>query len=155
MSERLILFTGAMVRAILAGAKSSTRRVIKPQPAADMVPWGNNQLINGFALFCESRHQRQGEKGRTEHIKCPYGNVGERLRASGLTLQITAVRVERLQDIDEAAVIAEGVWPEGWAYGDGKPQKKFAVQWDATNAKRGFGWDANPWVWVIDFMRVG
>ena len=78
--------------------------------------------------------------------------------ASRILLEITAVRVERVQDISEEDVQAEGIalqpWagegPEGWPKTAG-----FAQLWDSLNAKRGHGWDANPFVWAITFKRVG
>ena len=178
MNERPILFTGAMVRAILDGTKSATRRVVKVHADHTKCPYGNvgdrlwvrETWHPAFRFGTEyeieykadgaSRMIDAGWNGPTPLIDAAIAK-GWQLPstiprwASRIALQITAVRVERLQMIDEAAVIAEGVWPEGWAYGDGKPQKKFRAQWDAINAKRGFGWDANPWVWVIDFTRLG
>lgn len=92
--------------------------------------------------------------------------------ASRITLELTGVRVERVQEISEADAIAEGIersdnlglrsWPYLGAPHPVKGTPKVfatAVQayrslWDALNAKRGFGWDANPWVWVLDFQRV-
>jgi hypothetical protein len=72
--------------------------------------------------------------------------------ASRLTLEVTDVRVERLQQIGELEAENEiGVTP--YALGsDAIP--RFVEGWDALNAKRGFGWYANPWVWVVSFRRV-
>lgn len=88
--------------------------------------------------------------------------------ASRITLEITNIRVERLQDISEEDAQAEGVerpildvlppaavtdiWPfhpHTGEYRDG-----FRELWDSINAKRGYGWDLNPWVWVIEFKKV-
>jgi hypothetical protein len=71
--------------------------------------------------------------------------------ASRITLEITAVRVERLQDISEADALAEGV---ALAAYDEYATEAFARLWDGINAKRGFGWAMNPYVWVLDFRRV-
>ncbi|WP_340109474.1 hypothetical protein [Pikeienuella sp. HZG-20] len=73
--------------------------------------------------------------------------------ASRLTLTVTDVRVQRVQDISEEDALAEGVerlrYPErgdwGW------PQERFRDLWDGLNAKRGFGWDVNPWVAALTF----
>lgn len=67
-------------------------------------------------------------------------------------LEITDIRVERVRDISEADAEAEGVKPtqhplEGHI-------ESFAKLWDEINAKRGFAWYANPWVWVVEFKRV-
>jgi hypothetical protein len=66
--------------------------------------------------------------------------------ASRLTLRIESVRVERLQEITSDDIAAEGL--DIGDYGS------FAALWDKLNAKRGYGWETNPWVWVISFARV-
>lgn len=108
--------------------------------------------------------------------------------ASRLTLRITDIRVERLQEISETDAVAEGVPPHEYAIGPlgvradsircvhcGKLRSDhvgqamvcfggngtcwngntarggFGVLWDSINSKRGYGWDVNPWVWVIEF----
>jgi uncharacterized protein YhfF len=68
---------------------------------------------------------------------------------SRLTLRITDVRVERVQDISEEDALAEG---EGFE--DGYPQQDFAEMWDSFNAKSGYSWESNPWVWVIEFEVI-
>lgn len=81
--------------------------------------------------------------------------------ASRITLEIVNVRVERVQDISEEDAIAEGVdrYCEGWksyTVRDGRVTTAVAsyrTLWDSLNAKRGFGWDKNPWVWVVEFKR--
>lgn len=72
---------------------------------------------------------------------------------------ITAISVERVQDITLYEIAREGVmWPGETmgktGYFEHEYPKVFARLWDSINAKRGFGWDANPWVWVISFVRV-
>src|SRR5690606_20772737 len=81
--------------------------------------------------------------------------------ASRITLEITDVRVERLQDITEADIIAEGCTVDAVARWAGVPwsdmptlHHAFRVGWDRLNARRGYGWDANPWVWAITFRRL-
>lgn len=88
--------------------------------------------------------------------------------ASRLTLEIVDIRVERVQAITRADARAEGVshvwtWskernetnPEYFARGVLNPYvANYSVLWDSINAKRGYGWDVNPWVWVIEFKKV-
>jgi hypothetical protein len=77
--------------------------------------------------------------------------------AAGLFIKVKNVRVERLQDISEEDVKAEGVSvPPLPTCADPSLKRRceFASLWDDLYAKRGYGWDSNPWVWVIEFMRV-
>ncbi len=76
--------------------------------------------------------------------------------ASRITLEVTDVRVERVQDISEVNAKAEGVEPDPpkhWFYASNRISK-FQSLWDSLNAKRGYGWAVNPWVWVVEFKRV-
>lgn len=177
MKERPILFRGEMVRAILSGIKTQTRRVLKPQPS--------------FVNQCGIPFYPDG-KGPVDYRDCPYGQPGDRLWvretwmkpeggaldyrakwtprderkmpvhekwrpsifmprwASRITLGITDVRVERLQMITDSDSLAEGA---GHLY-DAEvecPRAGFARLWDSINAKRGCGWNTNPWVWVVKF----
>jgi len=86
--------------------------------------------------------------------------------ASRITLEITGVRVERIQNVTDAKVRAEGVLPvhhlDSVDYFPGfatrmveLPVEVFPGKWDAIYEAKGFGWDANPWVWVIEFERPG
>jgi hypothetical protein len=93
--------------------------------------------------------------------------------ASRITLEITNVRVERLLSISRADARAEGASPwwlgadgckeieHGYEYSiENVPEEKrnyrrwFQILWDSINAKRGYGWNVNPYVWVIEFERV-
>lgn len=76
--------------------------------------------------------------------------------ASRITLEITNIRAERLQEITEDDAKAEGPnqhhsWPDNyyctWI-------GAFHALWDSINAKRGYPWESNPWVWVIEFRRI-
>jgi hypothetical protein len=91
--------------------------------------------------------------------------------ASRITLEIVDVRVQRVQEISEEDAKAEGLCsfsPEfgshGLVYGWGGeringftswayPKDAFWALWDSINAKRGYGWDTNCWVWVIEFRN--
>ena len=231
MKERPILFSAPMVRAILEGKKTQTRRVIKPQPEnlvegkAINIPYGYYpDRYNGENLwtFWGPKGSKDQGKCTLPLSKCPYGQRGDRLwvreafhicphhedyfyraddenlplkckahtkwkpsihmprRASRITLEITGIRVERLQDISEEDAVAEGV-PEDMTYvpiqigheatealKDGghthflermvNPpitqdwRQGFFRLWESINGKKSL--DANPWVWVVEFKKV-
>jgi len=218
MKERPILFSAPMVRAILDGSKTQTRRVVKPQPPATVRDFCtfHNPKGEGLAHFAFDPVERELQDW---FAVCPYGQPGDRLwvretfspiypqdptynggrpieydysatykhgdrlgdslgikkvwkpsihmprAASRITLEITGVRVERLQDISEADVIAEGIRrrPLGFRVElSGAPKHEsrsfytaisaFRFLWESINGPG--SWDANPWVWVIDFKQV-
>lgn len=89
--------------------------------------------------------------------------------ASRLTLEIVSLRAERLQDITFDSCLAEGiVWTEQWDTCKGETitgdsmdeawdqytREAYRDAWDAINAKRGYSWDSNPWVWVLQTKLV-
>lgn len=75
--------------------------------------------------------------------------------ASRITLEITGVRVERVQEITGADAVSEGVCDaEDCKMADFVHRAMYEKLWDSINAKRGYGWDAKPWVWVIEFRRL-
>jgi hypothetical protein len=81
--------------------------------------------------------------------------------ASRINLEITEIRVERLQKISGFDARAEGYpedMPDHTLMHDGggkKTRQWFRQGWDSINAKRGFSWESNPWVWVIGFQKIG
>jgi hypothetical protein len=203
MTERPILFSGEMVKAILSGAKSQTRRVIKPQP---------HQRESGYWWFAKNCFASNTTLlGEVMEGFCPYGQPGDRLWvretwgysaklpasshsssdsitwvtrpgwrgykadnpdgnwcwkpsihmprwASRLTLRIRSVRVERVQDISEADAMAEGVNMEAVFEYEGQAgetaRRRFRALWDSINGRRGFPWESNPFVWIIEFDRI-
>lgn len=250
MKRNPIIFGDESIRAILAGKKTQTRRVCKPQPVQDdglwhvLYPWGEggHGIYETEADLREEydppilRHSRYGAPGdqlwvketwrspedplvmgrvayradgrcgawigdgaggkfflphgwllssrtRGDHdIGGTYGSIlyGDRWRsaiymprwASRLLLEVTSVRVERLQEITEADCLAEGVrhlpdlpsrHPYGqddrWCYFDaksteecyGSPRHAFGALWNSVNAKRGYPWESNPLVIKICF----
>lgn len=205
--ERPILFDAEMVRAILAGRKTQTRRIVQPQPGDEWHPasYGEvHKLRDGEFVF------RNGEPvvigwGPSNHdggeaFPCPYGKPGDRLwvrEAWGehpeieactcykadpghkydgikwkpsihmprarcrMRLEVTDVRVERLQDISEEDAKAEGIeiiqggfyknYLGGEVAGCSSPELSFYSLWESIN---GIGsWDKNPWVWALTFRR--
>ncbi|EOT15959.1 hypothetical protein L346_02711 [Pseudomonas aeruginosa MSH-10] len=228
MKERPILFTGPMVRALLEGRKTATRRIAKPVKHPDL---GNIYAPGALVLEREPQH--------VIDRACPYGQPGDRLwvretwtdvnlcgapalayradedirdlmEESGflddrgafnyddprvkpypfacwyadldqarwrpsihmprwafrILLEITAVRVERLQDISDDQAEAEGVErPENITNVDAwdgaerelfnamnQPRARFRRLWSDINGSE--SWDSNPWVWCIEFKRV-
>lgn len=75
--------------------------------------------------------------------------------ASRITLEITGIRVERVQEISADDIPAEGTPDTPHDSGCLVAERQSFVDfWNSINAKRGFGWDANPWVWVVEFKLV-
>lgn len=197
MKERPIPFSAPMVRAILAGTKTQTRRVVKPQPEAEHggEPYW---FVGGYRAWIYRRTTDLLRKGGNV-LPCPYGQPGDRLWvreawkahttfdhlpprdipqshvwymaddsykaesrfrqgmfmprwASRITLEFTAVRVERLQEISVGDAIAEGIPRGGPENPDGIEIREYRQLWERIN---GHGsWDANPWVWVVEFRRL-
>ncbi len=169
MKERPILFSAPMVKAILSGSKSQTRRVVKPQPPANahqVETWHHPDTKPRFFTWTTA-----GEiSDQWEPLPCPYGQPGDRLwvretwmGASRITLEVTGVRVERLQDISEADAAAEGITPypghPGRWLSEHRPGLNYPSAiaayrdlWESINGPS--SWDANPWVWVVEVKRV-
>ena len=223
MKERPILFSAPMVRAILDGRKSQTRRIVKKQ-ISDI------HKFQGWIIGSTDKKRDGcaswgiGEGALSYDLvvaRCPYGQPGDRLWvresympdpaddgtwaytqymgckgsplsdipmkfrrpenciyratwdgselvgwkpsihmprwASRILLEVTNVRVERLQDISEEDAIAEGVDGENEAAKIGaewyeKPKRAYRRLWKSINGTG--SWDFNPWVWVIDFKRI-
>ena len=192
MKETGMLFTSQMVRAILEGRKTQTRRVAKPVKHPDL---GNLYTPGALAMGREPQH--------VIDRACPLGQPGDRIYvretarscrayevqgyppsqwgnkpiwfeadgtppgaetawatkatpaihlpmfAARIWLEVTSVRVERIQEITPVDCIAEGAWPvEQRELGRGhEAVSAFRELWEST----GGDWDANPWVWAIDF----
>ena len=187
MKERPILFSAAMVRAILSNTKTQTRRVVKPQPTELQSETGGP--CAGCGAVVNSRHRVGGTRlwvRETWAAPHAYDHLPPRLIpqdarihyaatedrggllwrpsihmprwASRITLEVTSVRVERLQDISEADALAEGVTEDGSLVTDlagndrGGAFAAFATLWEVINGAD--SWDDNPWVWAIEFRRL-
>ncbi|WP_250602038.1 hypothetical protein [Serratia marcescens] len=234
MKERPVIFNSEMVRAILDGRKTQTRRVIKVQPSEHFHPmnmsleldyssrWYTPGVVDKDGYLQPAKGQVFGVAGEDEGYACPFGAVGERLWvretfailgnedgcpidwdgnlikgdekhaariykascwqepgnyglwsipdrdtlyegawrpsihmprwASRITLEITAVRVERLNDISDGDAISEGCSAADMKSGDCVADV-FKRLWASIYGEE--SWSANPWVWVIEFRRVG
>lgn len=184
-----ILFSGPMVRAILAGKKTQTRREARPQPAGGVrasvfTPSGLEDIHGRPIRLPYSEGNRLwvretvglGERPvdgsqrtcvyRADFLDGPAAAGVQRWTpaihmprwASRLTLEITEVRLQRLQVISDADMAAEGI--DCMVYADGAAathynRQAFAALWDKLNGQRaGCGWQDNPWVWAISFQRI-
>ena len=211
MKERPILFSGEMVRAILDGRKTQTRRVIK----LNKFPLNTDHFKENYTfnkMSIDGINAIFGWNGFIEHIKCPYGKPGDELWvkhswyhykptptnpdneqawdeytktvrwiggqacidcepcvdapvwkkkgprfmprwASRIQLLVKDIRVERVQEIKP-----EDIKPEGIKLMSGEFNRdmwdRWKALWDSINKKRGYGWNENPWVWVIEFERI-
>jgi hypothetical protein len=186
VKERPILFSGPMVRAILDGSKTQTRRMVKDaQPAGigrchwSNTGWAHLRLSGGCS--CQPVHCPHGTPGDRLWVRetwaherdgtgCPddtgvlyratdpgWDDEGTGLRwrpsifmpriASRILLEITDVRVQRLQEISDEDARAEG-YDRSHAF----PREWFALLWERIHGPG--SWHANPWVWAITFRRL-
>lgn len=178
-----------MVRAILSGQKTQTRRVVSAkhlkffdQSAVDMIEqWDSRPFPYGkrgdqlwvreawMDLKGTGVERVSGDRSRFAYrADTPAGSYGDEARkdyglkwrpsihmpraASRITLEITDVRVERLQDISEADAIAEGVDAGKYSGLERAAARTYSDLWESINGAG--SWDANPWVWVVSFKRV-
>lgn len=194
MAIKPILFNTEMVRAILDGRKSCTRRLVKPEPQGYFE-------VSEEPLYIYDTDGNQGKITppyqpsdilyvRESYSELTFGYVykadGENIdhlgnvikwhpsihmpkEAARIWLKVTDVRMERLHEITEDGAKADGIneeWARSWwhpTYYDpdsgGYPRYRdtFALDlWNSTIKKSDldrYGWDANPWVWVIEFER--
>jgi len=99
------------------------------------------------------------EKNRPDSAYEPYWRKRPSIHmprwASRIDLRVTNVRVERVQEATPEDIVAEGAWRESWSCDEDYSQVHEAWMdlWDSINAKRGYGWDVDPWVWVVEFER--
>jgi hypothetical protein len=224
MKEHPILFSGPMVRAILDGSKTQTRRVMQTSNwkvgLKDQFTFGpslSEEALRKCKPRCRNRYYFIGAPPDIEiNLRFPYGLIGDRLwvrethwrygqwvkngktRAgkqkwkfqamskevrfepqpktsdrtvcgwfrrpsiflpkgtARITLEITDVRVQRVQEIGEEDAMAEGVdWEDHAGLARFTAKKLFHELWDSINSKRpGCAWSDNPWVWAITFRRV-
>lgn len=198
VKERPILFSGEMVKAILAGRKTQTRRIVKPQPEMN-----ERAKVTKAALIDPSNMDRLFDADIRLNMKdeCPYGNVGDRLwvretwaescepenhkdakdgftyradwdrfddaelrdfkwrpsifmprSASRITLEITEIRVQRLEEISESDAEAEGpARANAGDFGMEKWSSAFRNLWLTINGHGSFD---SRWVWALSFKVI-
>lgn len=211
VKERPILYSAPMVKALLSGAKTQTRRVVRAPidfvgPGGCNGPYRDDPTCWGYADEYGDYHtlMPDGESSCDNSccIPCPHGRPGERLWvreswqksglgwgndlpvgkihyratddgewkpywgkwkpsihmprwASRLVLEITEVRVERIQSISDADILAEGIAEYAAALKlQGGPRLAWIHLWEAINGKRDggrYGWHRNPWAWALTF----
>lgn len=170
MAIKPILFNTEMVRSILAGRKTCTRRIMKPQPTAHYgahctkPPYQQGDILYVRETWCKGSWMNEKEryyyKADDNDFHCVWHpSIHMPKEAARIWLKVTDVRVERLHDITGKSVLREGinshVHPDA-DYFDGNQREVFAELWDSTIKKSDierYGWNANPWVWVIEFER--
>ena len=197
MAIKPILFNIEMVRAILDGKKTCTRRIVKGVIPDDAM-WGYTMFTPKGCVSCRGVYADEyGEKffrlpyqqGDILYVRETWGHpislnsdkqyvfradkiaeIGFKndshiwhpsihmpKEAARIWLKVTDIRVERLQDIDGKGCVKEGIEEEPLKYvGEEFVKGMYHDLWDSTIKKSDidrYGWDANPWVWVIDFER--
>lgn len=184
MKERPVIFNGEMVRAILSGRKTQTRRVIanvspdnciplhKPTKTKDgiythvmdapghgLCPFGqvgDRLWVRETFGDCGSRlvYRADIEDGAASQVKRWVPSIHMPRDACRILLEITAVRVERLNDISEEDAKAEGVPPSQHIITPPEALYRvgFLKLWQSIYGEE--SWSANPWVWVIEFKQV-
>lgn len=169
MKERPIIMSSESVRAILDGRKTQTRRVVKRQDKPIRLkdcPYGKV----GDKLWAKEtwRPHEEFEDAQVLYLyKADYPsglNVHWKSsrfmpkKAARIWLEITNIRVERVQDISGGDAQKEGWSREQEMFPtintDYKAKNWFQTLWDSLNAKRGYDWDKNSWVWVIEFRQM-
>jgi len=95
------------------------------------------------------------ELAKWERRKYPYRATPGRFMYRSLvryTPKILSIRVERVQDISDEDILTEGIDPIRCARTEVN-REVFSELWDSINSKRGYGWNANPWCWVVEVER--
>ena len=176
-----ILFNTEMVRAILDGRKTVTRRVIhipnygyfmtEPPRVVSRYQTGDILYVRETWLPLDGGHIIDGRKyayradstADSEQLRTRYGykwrpSIHMPKEAARIFLRVQDVHVERVQEITGAECVREGIPKESLKeVGEAFTVGQFADLWDSTvkpSDRALYGWDANPWVWVIDFERM-
>lgn len=152
------------MRAILAGTKTQTRRVIRRvvvKVGGDATKLRNPYAV-GDLLYVKEPWESWANIGRANgeavDMMRPWRSPIFMPRACArMLLEIVSVRVERVQEITTDDCIAEGIAADtgGHPRLPGCAEKDdFRSRWDRLNTKRGYPWASNPWVWAIEFRTI-
>lgn len=149
------IFNEQEVQAIIAGNKTQFREVIKAQPNSEINPVYLKECNSWQWATKESRRECPYQVGQKIKPKPKSGSIDLQLRLFGIELLIKKIRVERLADISEEDIKLEGfktdykILPHGIFKKDAI--KFFIENWNATHKKPEEKFEANPFVWVVDF----
>jgi hypothetical protein len=114
-----------------------------------MIPWSGADARRDGKVFYAADIEEKPDDPRIPW--CPSIHLPR--WASRLTLEVTGVVVERVQDITEQQARAEGLWPDAWTGGE-TARAKYQQLWGEMYAGGEFAWELNPWVWAVSFRRV-
>jgi len=160
MAEKPIIFSTENVRAILEGRKTVTRRVIKienPKHYRDTTLLTDGTYrFNGYGTADFKFHMPSYQKGDLLWVKETYTvNSGafDPKKLARIWLKVLNVRAEQLQEITIEDIKKEGILS---CIKRGCPTFviAFAELWDSLNAKRGYPYESNPWVFRYEFTRI-
>jgi hypothetical protein len=176
-TDRPIIFSGPMIRAILDGKKTQTRRIMKPQPIGDETIPVSEIKIAARAKFKPGGRLWVREKFATMHGERFYAadqnpkqavlfwrpSIHMSRHLCRIWLEIVSVRFERVQEISNADCVAEAIEPLGPELAGriqaGKFENRYSIVrqlyseiWDTLHGAN--SWVANPWVWVVEFRRI-
>lgn len=182
ITERPILFTPENAQKVHEGTKTQTRRMVKERPpylyvedgkVLRMDEYGEYHLHNPYGIVGDQLWVREAWsgaddqafqrtllfKGRGDHASRWRPSIHMPKWACRTWLEITAVRVERVQEISEADAEAEGcrgewVMPGKYSFNGHRAGRvlEFRNLWESINGAG--SWDANPFVWVLTFKKV-
>lgn len=157
-----ILFSTPMIKAILEGRKTQTRRIIKnPEKMESFkTKYEVGDVLWVRETFCIEGNTTKYFIYKADITETMWNRFNWKpsifmpKEACRIKLKITDIKVQRLQDINGFDAIAEGIEEENIKYSKLIAMRKFMSLWDSLNEKRGYGWITNPFVWVITFEKL-
>lgn len=164
IKERPILFSGPMVRAILEGHKTQTRRIIKGAALSivdcgapvdiDLCPYGHPSdrlwVRETWAHdYNGDGYMHNADWGDTPMLGTWRPSIHMPRAASRILLEITDIRAERLHEITASDCVCEGIEFKSDVF---TTRNAFVSLWQSIHGEE--SWQENPWVWVIEFKRI-